>query len=355
VVNDPGGTPFGRYRLVEVLGRGGMGEVWRAYDPVHDRYVALKLLPANYADDRVSQERFRREARAAAGIDEPHVVPIFDSGEVEGRLFVSMKLVRGQDLQKLVDEGPLPPARAVSIIEQIASALHAAHRIDLVHRDVKPSNMLVAEDDFAYLIDYGIARAAGEQGLTSTGSTIGTWAYMAPERFQKSVANERGDIYALACVLYQALTGEQPFPTDSLEQIAVAHMLHPPPRPSEAHAAVPAALDDVIASGMAKDPEQRYATTKELARACQVPRTAPSIGQICTQMPQFVHALGSMTTNEVPLALRPSPGWMQSTGQAGMQSRRPSQTSATMVCDTCGPLAADLRTRYPRARHLRSP
>ena len=117
----------------------------------------------------MAQERFRREARAAAGIDEPHVVPIFDSGEIEGRLFVSMKLVRGQDLQELVEEGPLPPARAVSIIEQIASALHAAHRIDLVHRDVKPSNILVAEDDFAYLIDFGIARAAGEQGLTSTG------------------------------------------------------------------------------------------------------------------------------------------------------------------------------------------
>jgi serine/threonine protein kinase len=170
------GTPFGRYRLVELLGRGGMGEVWRAYDPVNARFVALKVLPASFADDAVFQERFRREARAAAGLDEPHVVPIHDSGEIDGRLFVSMRLVKGHDLQELVAAGPLPPARAVGIIEQIAFALDAAHRVGLVHRDVKPSNILVADNDFAYLIDFGIARAAGDVGLTSTGTTIGTWA-----------------------------------------------------------------------------------------------------------------------------------------------------------------------------------
>ena len=155
--------------------------------PVTARFVALKVLPANYADDEVSQERFRREAHAAAGLDDPHVVPIHDSGEIDGRLFVSMRLIKGHDLQALVDDGPLPPARAVAIIEQIASALHTAHEVDLVHRDVKPSNILVAKNDFAYLIDFGIARAAGEAALTSTGSPIGTWAYMAPERFQKGM------------------------------------------------------------------------------------------------------------------------------------------------------------------------
>jgi serine/threonine-protein kinase len=270
------GTPFGRYRLIDLLGRGGMGEVWRAYDPVNARYVALKVLPANYADDQVSQERFRREARAAAGLDDPHVVPIYDSGEIEGRLFVSMKLIKGHDLQALVDDGPLPPARAVSIIEQIASALHTAHEVDLVHRDVKPSNILVAKNDFAYLIDFGIARAAGEAGLTSTGSTIGTWAYMAPERFQQGIADARADIYALACVLHQALTGEQPFPGRAIEQIAVAHMLEPPPRPSESQAKVPAAMDEVIAAGMAKDPERRYQTATELAAAAEAALTAPT-------------------------------------------------------------------------------
>ena len=182
------GTPFGRYRLLELLGQGGMGEVWRAYDPVHDRFIAVKVLPANFANDQVFQERFRREARAAAGLDDPHVVPIHDSGEIDGQLFVAMKLIKGRDLQDLLDDGPLPPPRAVGIIEQIASALHAAHEVKLVHRDVKPSNILVAKDDFAYLIDFGIARAAGESGLTSTGATIGTWAYMAPERFKRKAS-----------------------------------------------------------------------------------------------------------------------------------------------------------------------
>jgi serine/threonine-protein kinase len=279
---DEDGTPFGRYRLVELLGRGGMGEVWRAYDPNMDRVVALKVLPPNFADDQVFQARFRREARSAAGLDEPHVVPIHDFGEIGGRLYVTMRLIKGRDLQALLDGGPVPPERAVKIIEQIASALHAAHDIGLVHRDVKPSNILVAQDDFAYLIDFGIARAEGETGLTSTGATIGTWAYMAPERFRTGIADASADTYALTCVLYQSLTGELPFPAKSLEQIAVAHMMDPPPKPSQIRPEVPAAMDDVIATGMAKDPHSRYATTVELAHAARdaitvpIPRPAPS-------------------------------------------------------------------------------
>jgi serine/threonine protein kinase, bacterial len=269
------GTQFGRYRLVELLGRGGMGEVWRAFDTAIDRVVALKVLPANFADDEVFQTRFRREARAAAGLDEPHVVPIHDFGEIEGRLYVTMRLIKGRDLQQLLAESPLPPARAVGIIEQIASALNAAHEIGLVHRDVKPSNILITNDDFAYLIDFGIARAAGDTGLTSTGATIGTWAYMAPERFQKGTADARSDVYALACVLHESLTGQPPFPVNTLEQIAVAHMLQTPPRPSELRDGVPARMDQVIATGMAKDPDQRYATAKDLAQAARAALTTP--------------------------------------------------------------------------------
>ncbi len=267
--------PFGRYRLEELLGRGGMGEVWRAYDPVMHRMVALKVLPPNFAGDHVFEERFRREARSAAGLDEPHVVPIYDFGEIEGRLYVTMKLIRGKDLQQLLDDGPLEPARAVGIISQIASALHAAHEVKLVHRDVKPSNILVADDDFAYLIDFGIARAAGETGLTSTGATIGTWAYMAPERFRTGKADARSDIYALACVLHQALTGQPPFPVNSLEQVAVAHMVEPPPAASPLREGIPQAIDQVITTGMAKDPDDRYSTTKELAEAARAALSAP--------------------------------------------------------------------------------
>src|ERR1700737_3978519 len=149
---DVDGTPFGRYRLIELIGRGGMGEVWRGYDPPMDRGVALKVLPQNFAGDQVFQERFRREARAAAGLDEPHVVPFHDFGEVDGRLYVTMRLINGRDLQTMLADGPLAPERAVRIIEQVAKALHAAHRIGLIHRDVKPSNILLDEDDFAYLI-----------------------------------------------------------------------------------------------------------------------------------------------------------------------------------------------------------
>ena len=214
------GTPFGRYRLVELLGRGGMGEVWRAHDTVIDRTVAIKTLLPHFAQDKTFEHRFRREARAAARLDDPHVVPIYDVGEIDGRLYVAMRLINGEDLQTLLNRGPLGPDRAVGITEQVASALQAAHEVDLVHRDVKPSNILVTEDDFAYLIDFGIARAAGETGLTSTGATIGTWSYMAPERFSTGDIKPSSDIYALACVLYQSLTGQLPFPGTTLEQPA---------------------------------------------------------------------------------------------------------------------------------------
>jgi len=263
------GTPFGRYRLVELLGQGGMGDVWRAYDTVTDRVVAVKVLPAHLANDQTFQERFRREARAAAGLNNPHVVPIHDFGEIDGRLFVDMRLIEGEDLGTLLARGPLPTQRAIKIIEQIALALFAAHRIGLVHRDVKPSNILVTEDDFAYLIDFGIARAAGEAGLTDTGAAVGTWAYMAPERFSEGTADARADVYALTCVLYEALTGQSPFPGKTLEQIATAHMLHPPPAPSTVRPQIPPAMDQVITTGMAKEPDRRYRSTKDLASAAR--------------------------------------------------------------------------------------
>ncbi len=269
------GTPFGRYRLLELLGQGGMGEVWRAYDPAIDRVVALKVLPANLVGDQIFQERFRREARAAAGLDEPHVVPIFDFGEVEGRLYVTMRLIKGRDLAAMLEDGPLPPTRAVGIIEQIALALDAAHQIGLVHRDVKPSNILVADHDFAYLIDFGIARAVGQTGLTGTGATVGTWAYMSPERLNAGQADARADVYALACVLHESLTGQRPFPGDSLEQQIMGHLTNPPPRASMLRTEVPAAMDDVIATGMAKDPERRYQTTRDLTQAACAALTAP--------------------------------------------------------------------------------
>ena len=274
------GTPFGRYQLIELLGRGGMGEVWRAYDTAIDRVVALKMLLPHYATDPEFDKRFRREARAAARLDDPHVVPIHDVGEIDGRLYVTMRLINGVDLATLLGNGPLDTARAVYIVEQIASALHSAHQAGLVHRDVKPSNILLADKDFAYLIDFGIAHATGDTALTSANTTIGTWAYMAPERFKTGESAPSSDVYALACVLYQCLTGEQPFPGNTLEQVAVSHMVMPPPRPSEDRRTIPTAMDQVIATGLAKLPTERYPSAVELAAAARHAITQPA-----SQMP----------------------------------------------------------------------
>src|ERR1700758_3689697 len=251
-MDDANGTPFGRYRLIELLGRGGMGEVWRARDTAaNNRTVAIKLLPAHLAQDNTFVVRFRREADAAAQLNNPHIIPIHNYGEIDGRLYVDMRLIEGRDLQTVLADGPLEVGRAVRIIEQVAKALHTAHKIGLVHRDVKPSNILLDEDDFAYLIDFGIARGAEETRLTGTGSIIGSWQYMAPARFRPGDVDARADIYALACVLYECLTGARPFPGDNLEHQVAAHLSDPPPHPSTAQPAVPAAFDAVIATGMA--------------------------------------------------------------------------------------------------------
>jgi serine/threonine-protein kinase len=270
------GTPFGRYRLVELLGRGGMGEVWRAYDTGTDRIVAIKLLPAHFSDNEEFKRRFRREAHAAAKLNTPHVIPIYDWGEIDGRLYVCMRLIEGRDLQSVLAEGPLEPSRAVRIIEGIALALHAAHEGGLLHRDVKPSNILLDKNDFAYLIDFGIARAADETRMTKSGYAIGTFAYIAPERLgARAEEDARADIYSLACVLYECLTGRPPFAADTMAGQVAAHLNSPPPQPSATQSNLPKQIDEVIATGMAKDPDNRYATTVELADAARDAITVP--------------------------------------------------------------------------------
>jgi Protein kinase domain len=269
------GTPFGRYRLVTLLGRGGMGEVWRAHDTETDRVVAIKLLPPYLSGDEEFQQRFRREAHAAARLNDPHVIPIHNYGEIDGQLYVDMRLIEGRDLQTVLADGPLDPVRAVLVIDQVAKALHAAHEVGLLHRDIKPSNILLDRNDFAYLIDFGIARAIEETRMTKSGDTIGTFQYIAPERLDTGTEDARADIYSLACVLYESLTGHPPFPGSSTAQLINAHLNAPPPRPSTTHPDVPAQVDDVIATGMAKDPDERYATTVELANAAHNAITTP--------------------------------------------------------------------------------
>ena len=265
------GTPFGQYVLLDLLGKGGMGQVYRAHDTLTDRVVALKVLPRTVVDDPVFKERFRREAHAAAGLREPHVVPIHGYGEIDGQLYLDMRLIDGEDLATVLKDAqqPLTPHRAVKVIEQVAAALDAAHEVGLVHRDVKPSNIFLADRDFVYLIDFGIARTASQSGLTSVGSTLGTMAYMAPERFKDGHSDPRSDIYALTCVLYQCLTGRLPYPGDTLEQQLTGHLVTPTPRPSVVNRSVPKGFDDVIAKGMAKDADKRYQSAGALAEAAR--------------------------------------------------------------------------------------
>src|ERR1700757_1872884 len=253
-----------------------MGEVWRAFDNDTDRFVAIKLLPAHFSENKDFQQRFRREAHAAARLSPPHVIPIHRYGEIDGRLYVDMRLIEGRDLQAVLAEGPIQPARAVRIIEQVAEALQGAHEIGLVHRDVKPSNILLDRNDFAYLIDFGIARAADETRLTKSGNAIGSFAYIAPERLgTRAEEDARADIYSLACVLYECLTGHPPFDADTMAGLVAAHLNTPPPQPSTTQPNVPKPFDEVIATGMAKDPDQRYATTVELASAAHDAITTP--------------------------------------------------------------------------------
>ena len=270
---------LGPYRLDALLGRGGMGEVWRAVDTVRDRAVALKVLPDELSgapDYPEIRARFRREARIAARLDNPHVVPIHDFGEIDSRLFIDMRLVEGTDLAAVIArEGRLAPGRAVGLIEQLADALDAAHSAGLVHRDVKPSNALVtsrpptvgsAPYEFVYLADFGIVRALGAAAThATTGGVIGTLAYMAPERFG-TVYDHRVDVYSLACVFYECLTGKQPFTAADQIGLIGAHLHMNPPQPQAVDPAL-AAFEAVIACGMAKDPEQRFRSAKEFAAA----------------------------------------------------------------------------------------
>ncbi|TAM66436.1 MAG: protein kinase [Mycobacterium sp.] len=255
-----------------------MGQVYRAYDATTDRVVALKVLASNLAEDLEFQQRFRREARIAASLNDPHVVPIHSYGEIDGQLYVDMRLIEGRDLVDYITEngGRLSPERAVAVVEQVAAALDSAHEAGLVHRDIKPKNILVTTArDFVYLIDFGIARGMADTSLTQTGHTMGTAAYMAPERF-RGTTDHRADVYSLACVLQECLTGKRPFAGESLEEQLNAHLSIPPPQPSTTVPGVPPALDAVVARGMAKDVERRFQSVAELAEAARAALTGPA-------------------------------------------------------------------------------
>jgi serine/threonine protein kinase len=262
-------TTFGRYQLLDLIGRGTTGKVYRANDSVTNEVVAVKVLRAELEEDPQFVEQFRRELPTAAGLTSSHVVPIHYYGQIGGQLYVDMQLIDGSNLGRLIrnEGGRLLPARAVAITKQVAVALDSAHREGLAHRDVKPSNILVAPpNDFVYLTDFGMARSAEDTAVGSMGHVPG--AYMAPERFS-GAGDSRADVYSLACVLHKCLTGQQPFPGDSLAQQRAAHLNASPPRPSTSSPGIPPAFNAVIAAGMAKSPAARYQTASQLAEAAK--------------------------------------------------------------------------------------
>ncbi|WP_202926002.1 serine/threonine-protein kinase [Goekera deserti] len=294
------GQRFGPYEVLGLLGRGGMGEVLRAHDTEHDRDVALKVLGPQWASDATYQERFRREARVVARLREPHVIPIHRYGEIDGRLFLDMRLVEGEDLAALLARtGPLDPARAVDVVGQVARALDAAHADGLLHRDVKASNVLLVGradgadlavnrpgEDFVYLVDFGIARSTEDEGqpaLTGTGLALGSTEYMAPERFTGQPLDGRADVYSLACLLFELLTGRRPFQGVGAAEHMYAHLQEEPPAPSSVRAGLPDLLDAVVLRGLAKDREQRWTSAGGMAAAA---RAALSVSGVEVPRPE---------------------------------------------------------------------
>ncbi|HEY1620290.1 MAG TPA: protein kinase [Streptosporangiaceae bacterium] len=267
------GSQVAGYRLEEQIGRGGMAVVFRAYDARLDRRVALKILAPGLASDDAFRQRFIRESRAAAAVDDPHIIPVYEAGEERGVLFIAMRLVRGGDVRSLLDtRGPLPPARTTEIISQVAGALDAAHARGLVHRDVKPANMLMEASpdserpDHVYLSDFGLTKASlSATGLTSSGQFLGTLDYVAPEQIEGRAVDGRTDQYALACAAFELLTGEPPFRRAEGMAVMYAQVSQPPPLLSSRRSSIPAAADAVMIRALAKVPADRYASCREFA------------------------------------------------------------------------------------------
>ncbi|MGI8595409.1 MAG: serine/threonine-protein kinase, partial [Solirubrobacteraceae bacterium] len=275
---------MGGHRVEGVAGRGGMGVVYRAVHLALNRVVALKLIAPGLAQDPEFRGRFKRESEVAASLDHPNVVPIYTAGEDGGLLYVTMRFVEGTDLREMIAlRGRLEPALALRVVSQVASALDAAHARGLVHRDVKPANVLIAGGEgapHAYLTDFGLTKqASSESGLTRTGRIVGTMDYIAPEQLQGGVVDARADVYALGCVCYQALTGQVPFPRETEPAKMWAHMSEPAPSLRAGAPGLPAGLDAVVARAMAKDPGGRYLSTGDFARAA----VAATEGQVLSR------------------------------------------------------------------------
>jgi predicted Ser/Thr protein kinase len=314
------GTSIAGYRIEALLGRGGMSVVYLAEHERLGRKVALKLLTATLGTDADFRERFERESRRAAEIDHPNIVPIYDAGEAEGLLYIAMRYVNGGDLKGVIArDGPLGLGRTLFILEQAASGLDTAHDHDLVHRDVKPANILIEDpSERVFVTDFGVAKHTSTPGLTRTGLFIGTVDYAAPEQIEGMTVDARTDVYALGCVAFEALTGRPPFVREGEVAVMHAHIAEPPPSLCEVRPDLPKALDRVLGTAMAKAREDRYDTCSEFvhaarAAALQLPTSAPP--ELARSQPPA--RLPEPDAEGAPSAERPAVEPVSLAGQAG--------------------------------------
>lgn len=291
------GTELAGHRIDSVLGRGGMGVVYRAEHLRLRRRVAFKVLASELASDQGFQERFVRESQLAASLEHPNIVPIYDAGEIEGLLYLSMRLVEGSDLKELIRrEGALDPQRTAGLMGQVGSALDAAHQLGLVHRDVKPQNMLVTMgsrgEERVFLGDFGLTKYAGDSGLTATGTFIGTIDYVAPEQIEGKDVDGRTDVYALGCVAYECLTGVVPYIRDTEIAVIYAHLSDSPPPVTSKRPGLPAAVDRVLDRAMARHVQDRFSTCGDFVAALEAALAAgtapPAAGTVVAAGPTVV-------------------------------------------------------------------
>src|SRR6266851_575157 len=331
------GAEFAGCRIEGVAGRGGMGVVYRATQLALDRLVALKVIAPDLARDEAFRARFQREARLAASIEHANVLPVYEAGERDGVLFLTTRYVEGIDLRALLDrDGPLEPARAAALLTPVAFALHAAHQRGLVHRDVKPANVLIAapgdaEHEHVYLTDFGIARgegaAAGEMTVTRTGVFVGTLDYMAPEQMTGERGDARSDIYSFGCMLFQMLAGRVPFPREQDVARMHAHLNEPFPTLLEIRTDIPPAMDAVVQRACAKNPDDRYASAADLARALPAAGTEGVAATVASEearpTAETVASPRGPTAPTTPQPVRPPPPRAPATKPAAVAGAPP--------------------------------
>ena len=298
----PGVVLDSRYRLLSRLGTGGMAEVWAAEDTELGRQVALKMLHSRLAADQDFVERFRREASAAAGLQHPNVVSVYDRGESQGTYYIAMEYLRGASLKDLVRRGPLDAGYAVELVVQVLRAAGFAHRRGIVHRDLKPHNVMLDDEGRVKVTDFGIARA-GASDMTETGSIMGTAQYLSPEQAQGHAVTPASDIYSIGVMLFELLTGRVPFEGESPVTIALRHVSEPPPPPSRLNPRVSPALDAVVLRALAKDPRDRFADADEFIAALTAAQTSP---EDATEVTRIVPAAAYTPARE-PVAAYSAP------------------------------------------------